>query len=247
MILLHGFLSSSFSFRKLIPFLNKEFRVIAIDIPPFGKSGKSRNFRYTYENMAKTVLALLDALHCKNIYAAGHSMGGQIVLNMMHIRPCLIQKGILLCSSGYLARARTPLIMSTYIPLFSRYVKYYLGKTGVLGNLKTVVYDQSLIDEAMVNGYTEPFNQSAIFPALAMMLRHREGDLSEDILRTIETECLLLWGEHDRVVPVQTGKRLAADLPNSKLVIFKEAGHLIPEEVPEHVYREMRDFIFTHE
>lgn len=40
LVLLHGFLSSSFSFRKLVPHLIKEYNVISIDLPPFGQSGK---------------------------------------------------------------------------------------------------------------------------------------------------------------------------------------------------------------
>ncbi|WP_373566122.1 alpha/beta fold hydrolase, partial [Klebsiella pneumoniae] len=41
-VCLHGFLSSSFSFRRLIPFLNNHYHVLSIDLPPFGKSGKSK-------------------------------------------------------------------------------------------------------------------------------------------------------------------------------------------------------------
>ena len=101
------------------------------------------------------------------------------MLNMMHQRPGLIKKGVLLCSSGYLPKTKVALKLSTYIPFFHTIVKYQLGKTGVLGNLKHVVHDQNIIDDVMVGGYTEPFNDIKIFRALTKMIRHREGDLAQ--------------------------------------------------------------------
>ncbi|MBS4178584.1 alpha/beta fold hydrolase [Lederbergia citrea] len=242
-VLLHGFLSSSFSFRKLVPLLIKDFNLILIDLPPFGKSGKARNYRYSYESVSKTVLQLLEKMGDQNIYAAGHSMGGQIVLNMLNQRPGFIKKGILLSSSGYLPRSKKHLVLSSYLPFFHRFVKYHLGKTGVIGNLNHVVYDKAIIDEEMINGYSAPFDDPYIFRALTKMIRHREGDLDSKVLLSIDTPCLLLWGEHDRVVPPDIGKRLANDLPNSKLVILSGAGHLIPEEKPKEVFEEIQNFI----
>lgn len=242
-ILLHGFLSSSFSFRKLIPLLSKDFRVISVDLPPFGKSGKSKRFRYSYENMAKTVLGLLDFLSIEQVYAAGHSMGGQIVMNMILQRPHFIKKAMLLCSSSYLPKAKRSFILSSYLPFFDRFAKYYLGKVGVLGNLENVVYDKALIDDNMVTGYMEPFHEDDIFRGLTRLLRHREGDLPVTSLQMITTPCLLLWGNHDKVVPLHIGKRLAKDLPHSKLIVLNGAGHLIPEEMPTKIYSEIKNFI----
>ncbi|MCR2823151.1 alpha/beta fold hydrolase [Lederbergia panacisoli] len=242
-VFIHGFLSSTFSFRKLIPLLEQDMNIISIDFPPFGKSGKSKKFRYTYANIAHTILELLERLGYENIVAAGHSMGGQIVLNMVLLRPNFIKKAVLISCSGYVPHAKTHLKLLTYIPFIGRFVKLYLKKSGVEGNLNIVVYDRSIIDEKMIRGYEEPFHHNDIFRALAKMLRHREGDLAPEALRTIETPCLLIWGEHDKVVPLNIGNRLNQDLPNTELIVLKNAGHLLPEEKPEEVYKEIIDFI----
>src|SRR5690606_1540806 len=189
---------------------------------------KSTKFHYTYANIASTILTLIERLGYKNIIAAGHSMGGQIVLNMILLRPEQIKKAILICCSGYVPRAKTHLKFLTYVPFIGLFVKSYLKKSGVKGNLQIVVYDQSIIDEEMIKGYEEHFHHNEIFRALAKMLRHREGDLAPEALQTIQTPCLLIWGEYDKVVPVKIGNRLAQDLPNSKLVILNDAGHLLP-------------------
>ncbi|MGR3765554.1 alpha/beta fold hydrolase [Rossellomorea sp. NS-SX7] len=242
-VLLHGFLSSTFSFRRLTPLLKEKYNVISIDLPPFGSSGKSNRFTYSYDNMANTVISLLDHLNVKNIHLTGHSMGGQIALNVMKKEPSLVDKGVLLCSSGYLKRMKWPVLMASRIPFFHLYVKLWLTRSGVRKNLENVVHNQDLIDDEMMFGYLKPFLEDDIFKALTRMIRDREGDLSMGELKKIETPCLLVWGEHDRVVPLTTGHRLAEDLPRSKLIVLKETGHLVPEEKPDEVLHHIQQFV----
>ncbi|WP_442595838.1 alpha/beta fold hydrolase [Neobacillus sp. D3-1R] len=243
-VLLHGFLSSTFSYRRLIPLLCEDFNVITIDLPPFGKSGKTTYYSYSYQNLALTVIRLVEKLGKKNVTLIGHSMGGQISLNICYQRPDLIEKCILLCSSGYLKRSKPYLIASSYIPFFYLYVKFWLARSGVRKNLQNVVYDHKMIDDEMLYGYLQPFiEDNEIFKALTKMIRDREGDLSSAQLQTIETPSLLIWGEHDKVVPVQIGKKLNRDLKSSELIILKDTGHLVPEERPEEVLNHIKKFL----
>lgn len=243
-VLIHGFLSSLFSFRHLVPLLKERFSIVSIDLPPFGKSGHSHKFQYTFKNIALTVVTLLDTIGIPDYHLVGHSMGGQIVLNILHHFPAHAKKGILLCSSGYSKRAKQSLILASYIPFFYLMIKVYLARSGIEKNLRNVVYNQSLINDEMRSGYMSPFLENSIFKGLTGLLRHREGDLPSEVLQQIETPCLLIWGEDDKVVPLQVGKRLVEDLPNSSLIIFKETGHLLPEERPEVVYQHINEFIF---
>ncbi|CAN7230969.1 alpha/beta fold hydrolase [Rossellomorea sp. LjRoot5] len=242
-VLLHGFLSSIFSFRRLTPLLKEHYNVVSIDLPPFGNSGKHNNFVYSYDNLANTVIALLGHLKVSNIHLTGHSMGGQIALNVMKKAPDLVEKGVLLCSSGYLKRMNWPVTMLSHIPFFHLYVKLWLTRSGVRNNLENVVHDSTMIDDEMMFGYLKPFLEDDIFKALTRMIRDREGDLSVNDLRNIQTPCLLVWGEHDRVVPLSTGERLNQDIPNSKLVVLKETGHLVPEEKPREVLENIHAFV----
>lgn len=243
-VLLHGFLSSTFSYRRLIPLFCEDFNVISIDLPPFGKSGKTTYYSYSYQNLAYTVIRLLEKLGKKNVILIGHSMGGQISLNICYQKPELIEKCVLLCSSGYLKRSKPHLIVSSYIPYFYLYVKFWLARSGVMKNLRNVVHDHKMIDDEMLFGYTQPFiEDNEIFKALTKMIRDREGDLSSAELQTIEKPCLLIWGEHDRVVPVHIGKKLNKDLKNSEMIILKDTGHLVPEERPEEVFKHIKEFV----
>ncbi|MGM0854538.1 MAG: alpha/beta fold hydrolase [Bacillota bacterium] len=242
-VLLHGFLSSTFSFRRLTPLLKENYNVISIDLPPFGNSEKNNRFIYSYDNLANTVIALLDHLNVSNVHLTGHSMGGQIALNVMKKAPSLVEKGVLLCSSGYLKKMKWPVTMLSYIPFFHLYVKLWLTRSGIRNNLENVVHDSKMIDDEMMFGYLKPFLEDDIFKALTRMIRDREGDLTGSDLRNIQTPCLLVWGEHDRVVPLSTGHKLNQDIPNSRLVVLEETGHLVPEEKPEEVLEHIHQFV----
>lgn len=242
-LLLHGFLSSSFTFRHLIPLLNQNYQVLSIDLPPFGKSDKHTRFEYSYRNLAQTVIKVIEYFGIKKLTFLGHSMGGQIVLNILHLMPELAKKAILLCSSSYLKRSRLPLVLTSYLPYSYLFIKRWLARTGVKKNLQDSLYNHSLITDEMINGYLEPFLTDEIFIALTRMIRHREGDLPSEILNQIQTPCLLIWGEHDKSLPVHVGERLNKDLVNSTLVILKETGHALPEERPNEVYHHIKNFL----
>ncbi|WP_449537396.1 alpha/beta fold hydrolase [Ferdinandcohnia sp. Marseille-Q9671] len=243
LVLLHGFLSSSFSFRRLIPFLKEKYTILSVDIPPFGKSEKSTRFTYSYTNIASVVCNLIRSFQFTTINVVGHSMGGQICLYIAKQEPTLVNRVVLLCSSGYLKRMPRSLIYSSYLPYFHFIVKRKLAKQGVTHNLKNVVNNHTLIDQEMIDGYMEPFSDNRIFMALTRMIRHREGDLPSEELKNIKHPILLIWGEKDRVVPISVGKRLHHDLPNSTFISIKDAGHLVPEECPESVSAYISEFI----
>jgi pimeloyl-ACP methyl ester carboxylesterase len=242
-VLLHGFLSSTFTFRHLIPLLHQDFQVLSVDLPPFGKTEKSTRYVYSYKNIAHTINQLIEFFGLKDIILIGHSMGGQIALNLLHYVPNIAKKAVLISSSSYLKRASRPLIFASYIPFFHLFIKYWLARTGVRYNLEYTIYNHELICDEMINGYEEPFLRNDIFAALCRMIRHREGDLPNHVLNSIQTPCLLIWGEHDKSVPLSIGERLQTDLANSQLIVLNETGHAVPEERPYEVYQEIKEFL----
>lgn len=244
LVLVHGFLSSSFSFRRLTPFLIDDFNVLLVDFPPFGKSGKTKKFVYTYKNIASTLLTLFSMLQLDQVILVGHSMGGQISMQIAHQKPELVESMVLLGSSSYLRPAHKTIRYSSYLPFFHLIVKRWLAKSGLLQNLQNVVFNQDMINEEMMNGYMEPFLNEDIFHGLAKLVRDREAELSSEKIASITTNSLLIWGEYDRVVPLSVGRRLHQDLANSKLIVLAETGHLVPEERPDLVYNHMRDFLY---
>ena len=235
-LLIHGLASSTYTFRRIIPLLEKQFSIIAIDLPGFGKSEKSTSFVYSFQNYAKLMIECIHQFGISNTDIVAHSMGGQIALNMALLAPEKLNKLILLCSSGYLKRAKKLIICSSYLPFFEKFIHYYVGRKDVRDYLKNVFYNQTLINDELINEFARPLAEKEFYKALVRLLRHREGDLIPQQLKKIHIPTLLIWGEEDRVVPIEIGHRLVKDLPYAQLITYKNTGHLITEEKPEHVF-----------
>ncbi|ADU30252.1 alpha/beta fold hydrolase [Evansella cellulosilytica] len=245
LLLLHGFVSSTYTFNKLIPLLSEHFSIIAIDLPGFGKSEKSKSFVYSFESYASLVVECMKHFEINKVSIVGHSMGGQIALYIAKSNPELIDTLILLCSSGYRARAKKILIYCSYLPLFTYIAKKWIQQKDIQKTLETVFYNKSHIHEELIKEFSRPLQEKAFYCSLVRLLRHREGDLHSFDLRKIHIPTLLLWGENDRVVPVHVGEKLKDDLPNAKLVTYKETGHLITEERVKEVFKEITAYLKT--
>ncbi|MEQ6375615.1 alpha/beta hydrolase [Bacillaceae bacterium S4-13-56] len=239
LFLIHGLASSVYTFNLLIPLLKERFTIIAIDLPGFGRSEKSSSFVYSFKNFAKIVLGCIDYFRLKDVSIVGHSMGGQIALNAAKMSPEKIKNLVLLSSSGYLKRANTILRWCTYLPFFNYFVKRKVKSKDVREYLQNVFYKQSFITENYIEEYGKPLKEDGFYVSLTRLLRHREGDLSREELKTISLPTLLLWGEEDQVTPVKIGYQLVKDLPNAKLVTFEKTGHLITEERSNEVYKQI--------
>ena len=235
LFLIHGFASSTYTFRRIIPLLQQQFSIIAVDLPGFGKSEKPTWFIYSLQNYAELMIQCIRHFDIPSTHIVAHSMGGQIALNMARIAPEKINKLILLCSSGYLRRARKSLILSSYLPFFEKFVHYHVRKKEVIDHLKNVFYNHSLISDEIIDEFARPLKERGFYQALVRLLRHRE-DLEPYQLQEIQVPTLLIWGEEDKVVPVHIGHRLVRDLPQAQLITYEKTGHLITEEKPEHVF-----------
>lgn len=246
-LLIHGFVSSLYTFNRLIPLLTKHFSVIALDLPGFGKSEKSISFVYTYENYAKLVANCIDYFSLDNVYIIGHSMGGQVALYTARIIPDKIKKLVLLSSSGYLRSTNRWMVYCSYLPLFNQMVKHRIKRSNVRQSLQNVFYNHSLITEEHIREFETPLQDKNFYKSLIRLLRHREGDLNSDQLKEIQTPALLIWGQEDQVVPLGVGKRLAEDLPNAKLISYEKTGHLVTEERTKEIYGEILHYYGAEE
>ncbi|MFN7251677.1 MAG: alpha/beta fold hydrolase [Anaerobacillus sp.] len=239
LFLIHGFASSSYTFNRLYPLLEKHFSVIAIDLPGFGRSEKSTSFQYSFKNYAQLIAECIDHFNLDRVFIVGHSMGGQIALYTAKAIPEKVSKLILLCSSGYLKKAKRALVCCSYLPFFQYFVERFVKKKEVEAYLQNVFYDKSLITDKHIEEFGKPLQEKAFYTSLISLLRYREGDLTSEQLKMINLPTLLIWGKEDTVVPVYVGKKLVSDLSNSQLVTYKKTGHLITEERPNEVFEQI--------
>lgn len=239
-LLVHGFLGSTFTFRKLIPLLARRHDVYAIDLVGFGKSEKSRSFEYSYYRYASLLHEFILALELNKVIVVGHSMGGQIALYAAKYFPERLLGLALICSSGYLARSPRYAAFLSSLPIIAPwFVKRWISRYKTEDVLKNTLYDKRLITKEMAQAYRAPLEEPNFPYTLLGLLKHREGDLTKTDLQTIQLPVLLVWGEEDEIVPMRIGLSLAQDLTNSRFSAFPNAGHQVIEEKPEEVFSEI--------
>jgi len=95
-ILLHGFMGSILNWDTITPILERHNRVIAIDILGHGRSASPANFRrYSIEETASDIAALLETLNAKSINLVGYSMGARVALYFALANPHFMNKLVL--------------------------------------------------------------------------------------------------------------------------------------------------------
>ncbi|WP_088105285.1 alpha/beta fold hydrolase [Halalkalibacter urbisdiaboli] len=243
LLMIHGFVSSSYSFRALIPYLRKKYDIITVDLPGFGRSAKRHDFRYSFDNYSNLIAAFITHMALTNVTLIGHSMGGQVALYTAKKFPNLVNYIVLLSSSGYLKRVKRSYVYATYLPFAQTFIRRWLQKKDYKKAINQVVYNKKMVSDDVVREYSRPFNEEAFYDSLICLVRQREGDLTASELQMISQPCLILWGEEDKIIPVRIGKRLASDLPRSQFFSFKKTGHLVPEERPKEVSQKIKRFL----
>jgi len=246
-VLVHGFLSSKFCYRYMIPELIDHFDIFVFDYPPFGDSDKICDYDFSYRNFARIIVELLDQHNITSASIGGHSMGGQVALLTAHLYPERIDKLILFAPSTYVKKFNSFIRMASKTPAFWYFLKRYFYRKGVYGALLDCVYDPHVVDKDMIQGYMRPFLKPDIFHCLTKMIRDREGDLQKEQLKNIQADCLVLWGEEDKVLPVSLGQKLIEDLPSAKLITYEKIGHLLPEEIPSILTEQIKTFCAPEE
>jgi len=239
-LFIHGFGETLYTWSKLVPVLSKKNRVIAIDLMGFGNSDKPADSSlYTLEYQAKLVVQFIKQKNLKNVTLVGHSYGGGVT--MLATVMLLKDEGIigkLIIIGGIAYKMPIPaFIKLLVIPFFSKFALALIPKQYLIKHmLKAVYYYAEKIEQPFVDAYAGPLHkrsaQSALVYTARLIMPDNLGDYTSQYAN-IEVPALLLWGDRDVVVPIETGKQLSQDLPAARLEVFHDCGHVPQEEESE--------------
>lgn len=223
-VMIHGFLGSSYDYIDIIESIKSNYHVIAVDLVGFGLSEKSATFEYYKANQAEVVAALLQQKGISSYTLVGHSMGGEVALNLAYLYPLRVEQLILIDSAGLQTDRQAAFPSSFYDGVFKNYYvqKAFLG---------SAYGDKSVVTEKM---FDEMYYFNRQIPA-NIMQRYSQYNDSGDIgahLEEITTNALLIWGEKDSFIPLSYGEEMAARLPNAEISVIDGAGHLPFDEQP---------------
>jgi pimeloyl-ACP methyl ester carboxylesterase len=241
LVLLHGIGASLFIWRFVIPALARKYRVTALDIPGFGRSGKEAHADYGLDAQRKRVNLFLDTLHIQKAYLVGSSMGGAIALWMSHESPRRYPK------VAVLAPATSPELIPKRFSkalAFAPFAHRTLNRRTMKLILSFVLAKHELIDSDTIEAYLEPFLDNGIslrtfLGALQLLGDRRMPKCFADI----QSEVLIIQGDRDRLVPMRSIQRLMKILRTAELVTSPGAGHHIMEDEPAWTANEILRFL----
>jgi pimeloyl-ACP methyl ester carboxylesterase len=249
-LLIHGFGASTYTWRHVAPELAKTHRVIAVDLKGFGQSDKPFDSRYSVFDQAELLAQLIVDKDLRNLTLVGHSFGGGIALLLaLEANDRLegrITKLVLLDSIAY------PQNIPVFFRLLDVPLVSHLGVSMIPPSVQTRValriayFDDSKIDQDEVDAYAAPLRTAAGKHAIIYSARQIVPDGLAEIserYKTIELPTLILWCDHDRIVPLEVGLKLRRTLPNSTLRLVEDCGHMPQEEQPESTLKLLQGFL----
>ncbi len=241
LLLIHGFLVGSADWRKVFPYLGKDFRCIALDLPGFARSSKPspEAFEYSMQNYASVVDELLSELGIEQCDVAAQSMGATIALQLALDHPQRVRR--LAVADAMWHPYSVPLKgKSVFLGRVGEFVfKKLYGRALFRDYFASDVFNGKAHDVEQVDAYYEHFNtpegRTAAYAVLHNIVRPENLRPLAARVHNIEHETLVIWGVDDRIFPVSLSDKLVRELPNAELLLLSDCGHAPHEEQPEAV------------
>ena len=250
LLLIHGFGASTFTWRHVAPGLARDHQVITVDLKGFGQSDKPFDSRYSVYDQAELLVQLIEDKDLRDLTLVGHSFGGGIALLLaLETDGRLagrISRLVLLDSIAY--PQNIPVFFRMLdVPVVSQFgIRMVPPSVQTRVALKIAYFDDSKITSAEVEAYAAPLKTAAgkhaIIHSARQIVPEDIAVLSERY-KTMTLPTLILWCDHDRIVPLEVGIKLRRTLPNSTLRLVEECGHMPQEEQPDRTLELLKDFL----
>lgn len=236
-ILLHGFGASLFSWREVVEPLAEYGTVITYDRPAFGLTERPMEWEgespYSQDSQVELVIGLMNALDIEQATLVGNSAGGTVSMLTALKYPERVTRLILVDPAVY-AGGGAPAWIRPLLgtPQFDHLGPLFARQLQAQGTefLKTAWHDPSKITPEIFEGYQQPLQVNDWDKALwELTVSSRESGLAERVSE-FDLPILVITGDDDRIVPTEQSLRLAEELPNAKLAVIPQCGHVPHEE-----------------
>jgi pimeloyl-ACP methyl ester carboxylesterase len=229
--------------RNVVPLAEQGLHVHAIDLIGHGFTDKPLDVSYTAPLFTEHVIAFLDALGIERAHLVGQSLGGWVSLHTARTRPERVSKLVHVTGAGILlddeARAAESKAVGDQVRTVTQKALEEPTREKVRARLEWLMADPATVTDELVESryriYTLPDSRAAMpkLVAEAPGEANRPYLLTEDDLRAIEHETLVLWSDKNPTTPAEVGRRAAEILPNGSFGLIDDAGHWPMFEQPE--------------
>lgn len=245
LVLVHGTPWSSFNLRHVVKGLSPHFTVHFHDLLGYGQSDRSPG-DVSLGIQDRVLAALLDHWGLDRPLAVGHDFGGATVLRTHLVDGRDFEAMVLV----------DPVAMSPWGSPFFRHVREheaafasvpdYIHDAIVRAYVATAAHTP--IDDAVMDAIVAPWTGAIGQAAFYRQIAQADAAYTDEVqprYRHIRRPVLIVWGRDDTWIPVERGEALHALIPGSTLRVIPHAGHLVIEERPDALVREILTFLDT--
>lgn len=231
-LLLHGFGASLHTWEDWAQTLQRQYRVIRIDLPGNGLSSPDPTGDYSDARSHAVIVALLDKLGVERTTVVGNSIGGRIAWTFAARHPERMAKLVLVSPDGF-ASPGFEYGKAPDVPLMVEAMRYTLPKWLLKPSLAPAYANPAVMTDALATRYHDlmlgPGTREAMIARMAQTVLVDPLPL----LRSIAAPTLLLWGDKDALIPIANAADYLKALPHARLETLPGVGHLPQEEAPE--------------
>jgi pimeloyl-ACP methyl ester carboxylesterase len=248
LLLVHGLLGYSFSWRFATPVLAQHATVYAVDLLGAGFSDRPAGLDCSLRANAERLLCFMDATGLNSCDLLGTSHGGAVAMMTAALAPDRIQRLILVAPVNPWSAHGKRLTVFLNRPLIAPWLLYLAPR---LPSLQAFFHRRMFADPRhmpadSLEGYRKPMNIPGSWECALSVTRSWNRDLEElesVLLRIAHIPTLLIWGNSDGAVYPSSAVALKRRFNNCRLVTFDGVGHLPYEEVPEEFNRTVIEFL----
>jgi len=253
-VLIHGIAESSTTWRAVMPALAEHYTVIAPDLLGHGRSAKPRG-DYSLGAYASGIRDLLAVLGRDRVSLVGHSLGGGVAMQFAYQFPERAQRLVLVASGG-LGKEVSPFLKAVTLPgaefvlplLLHRRIREAAEWPGAVASWVGWRPNDTLAEVwRSYTSLTDRHGQMAFIHTVRSVIDIAGQRVSaHDRLYLAEAvPTLIVWGDHDRVIPVTHAYRAAEAIRGARLEILERAGHFLPWRDADRFLPILEDFLTT--
>ncbi|WP_422343149.1 alpha/beta fold hydrolase [Parasphingorhabdus sp.] len=245
-LLIHGSNSLLQTWEPVVDRLGDKYRLISLDLYGHGLTGPHPNDDYSADAYIAAAVKVLDTVDVERAYWVGNSMGGWLSWRAGLAVPDRVSGLVLIDASG----AQTDEKIKPY--LGARLARSSIGQL-----LLPEITPKFLVRSSLEENFAQPERLTDELVTRYWELLRFPGNRQGSVTRGktarepekwaeiggLNMPVLLLWGEQDKVIPVSHAKAFEEAIPGSKLIIYRDAGHLPMEETPDQVARDIGTWI----
>lgn len=241
-IVVHGTPWSSFNMRHIIKGLSATYKVYYFDLLGYGSSQKSED-DVSLGIQNRLLDALIEFWEVENPYVIGHDFGGATVLRNHILNQREYKKMVLI----------DPVAISPWGSPFFKHVREheeafagvpdYIHASIVETYIKTAAFQE--LDKESISHILAPWIGVEGKPAFYRQIAQSDSKFTDEIQERFDevlTPTLILWGKEDTWIPLSQGQALQNKIKHSRLVEVPDSGHLVIEEKPETLLKEIVKF-----